>query len=159
MALLKINMLLWSAARFWVLHHLSFCTDESCKEVYSCGSLSLRFYFFPVISTMSIRLKDHLVYYLFTLWKKRCVGFFFDDRSWTATEECSCHPQCGFISEVKFEQTLEGRCRLLKSRNAVENSPLIPESEKVRHCSVEFCQCGRADVLILYKECLGCHQS
>lgn len=99
------------------------------------------------------------VLFVYSLEEEMCGIFFFDDRSWTATEECSCHPQCGFISEVKFEQTLEGRCRLLKSRNAVGNSPLIPESEKLRHCSVEFCQCGRADVLILYKECLGCQQS
>lgn len=40
-----------------------------------------------------------------------------------------------------------------------ENSPLIPESEKWRCGSVEFCQGGMSDVFILYIECPDCLQS
>lgn len=123
-------------------------------------------FIFPVFSITSIRLKDHLVFYLFTLWRKRCVAFsflhffLFDDGSWTATEECSCHPQCGLISEVKFEQTLEECCRLLKSSlGCCRKLSLKPREWKAEALECGGCQCGRANVFILYKECRGRLQS
>lgn len=88
-------------------------------------------FIFSVFSAMSIGLKGHLVsYFVYSLEEEMCAFFFFffDDRSWTVTEECSCHLKCGLISEVKFAQTFwVSKASGKFPQNAVDCSPLIPE--------------------------------
>lgn len=60
---------------------------------------------------MSVRLKDHLVFYLCTLWKTCvCVCVLF-----LMTGGGQLPPTCRLKSEGKFEQTSERCWRLLKS--------------------------------------------
>lgn len=86
------------------------------------------FIFSPVFSTMSIRLREHLVFYFFALWKKRCVAFFppslVTGVEVPPTKGCSCHSQCGLLSEVKFGQSLEACLGFLKiPSGCCRNSP------------------------------------
>lgn len=143
MALLKINMLSWSAVHFWVPHILSFLHGREML-----GGLQRRVWEFEVwfpflFSTRSLGLKDHLVFYfVYFLQEETCAPLPSQGKSWTITEECSRHPQCSLISEVNLRRLLV-YLRLLQSSPRKLWKFLLVQTQR----GVEFCGCEREDIL------------
>ena len=90
MALLKINMLLWSATRSCVSEFFAICRFALMKAVQLRLSVLEVFFFFCIFIHKHKVKGSFAVLFVYFLEEEMCrffFFFFFDDRNWSATEE------------------------------------------------------------------------